>query len=247
MPTNNAWNSTFPVSVATGGLGVSSVTAYAPIIGGTTSTNPVQSVALGASGTALMSNGAGAAPTFQTIGSIAQFGYTSGQYYLASLLNSGNTTGSTVSVANDLFLHPFYVNKNVTIDRIACRFTPITGAGNIRMCIYNQSSGLPTTVLLDCGSQAIANGTNTVTVSQALVANTFYYIGVHIENATNTFATLGGSGANFFNTYGGAAYATNFNNVYNYSSAYASGLVDLTAVSPTFTTLFSLNMQFRIA
>jgi hypothetical protein len=53
--------------VAGGGTGVASLTAYAVICGGTTTTGPVQSVAsVGTSGQVLTSNGAGALPTFQT-------------------------------------------------------------------------------------------------------------------------------------------------------------------------------------
>lgn len=53
--------------VAGGGTGVTSNTAYAVLCGGTTSTNPIQSIAsVGTSGQVLTSNGAGALPTFQT-------------------------------------------------------------------------------------------------------------------------------------------------------------------------------------
>lgn len=52
--------------VANGGTGAASETAYAVLCGGTTSTNPLQSVAsVGSAGQVLMSNGAGALPTFQ--------------------------------------------------------------------------------------------------------------------------------------------------------------------------------------
>lgn len=55
------------LAVADGGSGASSFTAYAVICGGTTSTNPLQSIAgVGTSGQVLTSNGAGALPTFQT-------------------------------------------------------------------------------------------------------------------------------------------------------------------------------------
>ena len=57
------------LAVKNGGTGDSSLTAYAVLCGGTTSTNPVQSVAsLGTSGQVLTSNGAGALPTFQPAG-----------------------------------------------------------------------------------------------------------------------------------------------------------------------------------
>jgi hypothetical protein len=52
--------------VAGGGTGVGSLTAYAPLFGGTTSTGPVQSGTVGTAGQFLVSNGAGALPTFQT-------------------------------------------------------------------------------------------------------------------------------------------------------------------------------------
>lgn len=53
--------------VPSGGTGASSFTPYAVIVGGTTSTNPLQSIAsVGTAGQILTSNGAGAKPTFQT-------------------------------------------------------------------------------------------------------------------------------------------------------------------------------------
>lgn len=54
------------LAVPAGGTDKTSFTAYAPILGGTTATGALQSVAaLGAAGTVLTSNGAGAAATFQ--------------------------------------------------------------------------------------------------------------------------------------------------------------------------------------
>lgn len=50
-----------------GGTGVASLTAYAPIFGGTTTTGPVQSGTVGTAGQVLTSNGAGALPTFQAV------------------------------------------------------------------------------------------------------------------------------------------------------------------------------------
>ncbi len=68
MTTNNAINTGKPITVAQGGTGDSSLTAYAVLCGGTTSTGNVQSIAsVGTTGQALISNGASALPTFQTI------------------------------------------------------------------------------------------------------------------------------------------------------------------------------------
>lgn len=57
------------LSVARGGTGLSSATAYAVLCGGTTSTGAFQSVvSVGSAGQVLTSNGAGALPTFQAAG-----------------------------------------------------------------------------------------------------------------------------------------------------------------------------------
>lgn len=53
------------VAVTNGGTGVSTLTAYAPIFGGTTGTGAVQSGTVGTAGQVLTSNGAGVLPTFQ--------------------------------------------------------------------------------------------------------------------------------------------------------------------------------------
>lgn len=60
------WSELPLLGVASGGTGNTSLTAYAVLTGGTTSTGPIQSVAsVGTSGQVLTSNGAGALPTFQ--------------------------------------------------------------------------------------------------------------------------------------------------------------------------------------
>ncbi len=65
-----------PLVVANGGTGASSLTAYAVICAGTSSTNPFQSIAgVGTSGQVLKSNGAGALPTFQAAPSSSELGY----------------------------------------------------------------------------------------------------------------------------------------------------------------------------
>jgi hypothetical protein len=55
--------------VANGGTGATTLTAYAPVFGGTTGTGSVQSGTVGSAGQVLTSNGAGALPTFQAAAS----------------------------------------------------------------------------------------------------------------------------------------------------------------------------------
>jgi len=78
-----------PLTVANGGQGNSSLTAYAVLCGGTTTTNPVQSIAsVGTSGQVLKSNGAGALPSF----SGGSSGYS---LYFSSLTASNPSASST--------------------------------------------------------------------------------------------------------------------------------------------------------
>jgi hypothetical protein len=64
--TSGTWTGT-TIAIANGGTGDTSLTAYAVLCGGTTSTAAIQSIAsVGTSGQVLTSNGAGALPTFQT-------------------------------------------------------------------------------------------------------------------------------------------------------------------------------------
>ena len=58
-----------PVPVAQGGSGMTSLTPYAPLFGGTSSTSPMQSLSsLGTSGQALISGGSSALPAYGTLG-----------------------------------------------------------------------------------------------------------------------------------------------------------------------------------
>lgn len=97
-----------PLTVANGGSGVTSHTAYAVITGGTTSGGGVQSVAsVGTTGQVLTSNGPGALPTFaNTTGSGTVNSGT--QYQLAYYATAGatisgnpNTMAATQSVVTD--------------------------------------------------------------------------------------------------------------------------------------------------
>lgn len=61
------------VTVAKGGTGLTSTTAYGVILGGTTTTGNFQNAGAGSSGQVLTSNGAAAAPTWQSAGVVPSF------------------------------------------------------------------------------------------------------------------------------------------------------------------------------
>lgn len=93
--TTGTWNGT-AVDVAHGGTGDTSLTAYAPLCGGTTSTGAVQSVAsVGTTGQVLTSNGPSALATFQAVTGSSPKGYVYG-------LPLAYATSTTVSVGPGL-------------------------------------------------------------------------------------------------------------------------------------------------
>lgn len=116
MATQNATNTSNPVTVPQGGTGDATLTAYAVLAGGTTSTAAVQSVSgVGTSSQVLVSNGAAALPTWQaaptgswtlirtaTASASANITFTSSDItatytqYVAMLQNITNATGTVV-------------------------------------------------------------------------------------------------------------------------------------------------------
>lgn len=113
----------------------------------------------------------------------------SGYYYGPATNNT--TAGSTQALANNrLFAVPLLVGSaGFTADRIG---VSITGAGAsgaaIRLCIYNSNTAgtLPDTLLLDAGTvDASTTGDKEITISQALAANTLYWL-VCVANAGPT-------------------------------------------------------------
>lgn len=97
------------LAVTNGGTGDASLTAYAVICGGTTSTGAVQSVAaLGSSGQVLTSNGAGALPTFQSVSG-------------SGTVNSGTAGRLSLYATSTTAVSDTYVQntKNITVAIVA--------------------------------------------------------------------------------------------------------------------------------
>ena len=102
-----------PISVSAGGTGAASQTAYAVLAGGTTSTGAYQSVAsVGTSGQVLMSNGAGALPTFQTISTQAFPSGTKMSFYQTAAPTGW--TKDTTAALNDAILRIVTGDAGVT-------------------------------------------------------------------------------------------------------------------------------------
>lgn len=98
-----AWNAT-PVTVPFGGSGLSSLTAYAVLCGGTTNTGNMQQVSgLGTSGQLLTSNGPGLLPTWQASpgsGTVSPGLQNQVAYYAAN----GSTVSGLTSIASGVLI-----------------------------------------------------------------------------------------------------------------------------------------------
>jgi len=193
--------------VANGGSGVSSATAYAVLCGGTTSTDPFQSVAgLGSAGQVLTSNGAGALPTFQSVsgsgtvnsGTANELAYYATTGTAVSGLTSANdgvlvTNGSGVpSISTTL-------PSGLTIPGYQATITPAaltkTDDTNVTLTL----GGTPTTALLQATSLTLG-WTGQLSVARGgsgLASATAYAVlcgGTTSTGAFQSIASVGSSG-----------------------------------------------------
>jgi hypothetical protein len=168
------------VAVADGGTGVSSLTAYAPIFGGTTSTGPVQSGTVGTAGQVLTSNGAGALPTFQNaVGG--------GSWTLVNKASDTTRNSNTTTSADPDLQFSLAASTNYAI-RIVVKYRS-TAAGDFKWSLTGPAS--PTEVY---GAEVGANtgATNTFEAYPTNVARlsgnsgaTVMIIDVTVENGAN--------------------------------------------------------------
>lgn len=141
-----------PVSVTNGGTGATSLTAYAPIFGGTTSTGAVQSGTVGTSGQILTSNGAGALPTFQNAatGGTVDNGV---QNFRLTLVSGTPVMTSDQTAKTTIYLTPYTGNRIALYDgssawsvitsaEVSLSLSGYTANSNYDIWAYNNSGTL---------------------------------------------------------------------------------------------------------
>lgn len=126
---------------------------------------------------------AGANGTNGTNGIGASLGMVSGNYYTA---NSSNSSAN--AIANRSHYIPIFVINTTTFDRIAIRTgSTFSGTAVVRLGIYNDNIGVPSTVVLDAGtvSATAANTVYEITISQSLSPGT-YWLAFNSQTAATT-------------------------------------------------------------
>jgi len=111
---------------------------------------------------------------------VGSIGYKNSFYYFPYLMSSIGTT--TTAVANRLYYLPFFVRKKTTFTRIGIQIV-VLGGTSARLGIYNAANGIPTSLLLDCGTISTASsGEKEATISQSL--NTGFYFLAFVADGT---------------------------------------------------------------
>jgi len=165
--TTGVWNGT-PVTVAYGGTGLSTTTAYSIICAGTTSTGNFQSLAsVGSAGEVLTSNGAAALPTWQPGGSDT----------CTFTMAAGNTV-----VKGDV------VYKTATNNEVAIADADTVSQGTLIVGLANASISATASGAIFC-----SRGKVITSVLTAATAGTIYYLSA-TGTSTNTLTTTPPSG-----------------------------------------------------
>jgi hypothetical protein len=178
----NSIDTDYPVEVAAGGTGSQSFVANTPLVGGTTTTNPLQSVAsVAGSGQILRSTGTSSIPTFQNVSVSPSL------VWLQTLSedNTSNPIDFTISSTYSdyvLIIHELYPTVGGTIPQM--RFSTDGGSTYVNTTYYSGVNHLA------LGS-ATLNNVNITSGTQWNIApalsatNPRYYARINFFNLTN--------------------------------------------------------------
>lgn len=144
------------LTVPDGGTGVASLTAYAPVFGGTTSTGAVQSGTVGTSGQVLTSNGAGALPTFQTA--------STGDTFLKAYKTADQSITSNTTLANDTHLSVTVLAKVYKLE-IHYSMSNAAAVGGFKMDLSGGSATI-TTGFIEAQGLGLNQSSAALTTSQ---------------------------------------------------------------------------------
>lgn len=104
--------------------------------------------------------------------------------------NSGTTFNPT---ANLITLYPFIPANTLTVSNLQANVTTATVSGLIRILVYSDLNGVPSSKLLESTSlDCSTTGTKTYTASYTFTAGTTYWLGYYANAALNTMSSVPG-------------------------------------------------------
>lgn len=105
-------------------------------------------------------------------------GYKTNNYYFAYLATGGSSTLPVT--ANRIYYVPFFVRVKTTFTRIGIQVSVVSTSGGTtaRFGIYNAADGVPTSLVLDCGTVSTGTtGEKEATISATLNTG-FYFLAI---------------------------------------------------------------------
>jgi hypothetical protein len=123
--------------------------------------------------------------------------YQSGFYYRTLL----NTIGIVTPTHETTYYTPIFINGSNDYDRIALRaVSGFSGTATVRLGIYADTSGIPSTLVLDAGtvSATAANATYQITINQTLSTG-FYWLAFCQQGTAPTTGSYSGNAASTIN------------------------------------------------
>ena len=153
-------------------------------------------------------------------GSIPSLGWQSSEYYATFRMQSNNVT-MTEDVT---YYQAVLVQEDMTIDRICIYTSGFSGSAVVRLGVYNNSGGKPTTVLFDAGTVTLNANTTVfeITVNQTLAAG-WYWTACNAQTITSGTCAVRGSTAFYRMGLTRVGNNADFNNRDNYTESGITG------------------------
>lgn len=151
-------------------LGSGNVNLQTPLVSGTNIKTINSNSLLGSGDLVIASGGGGVHILTKPV---------SGRSY--SVRTSAVTANSSSSInPNNIALYPFVPANSITISNLQLNITGATVGGLIRILVYSDLNGVPTTKLIESTSlDASTIGTKTFTTSYTFTAGTVYWLGCY--------------------------------------------------------------------
>lgn len=196
---------TLPVSVSNGGTGVSSLTTYAVLLGGTTTTGAVQDAGTGSNGQVLTSQGPGAKPIWSASGTGSGTVNTGTANQLAYYASSTNAVSGLTAITASKALVSDTNGLPVAATTTTTELNFVSGVTSAIQTQINTKA--PTASPTFTGTVTVPNGVGPTTAAAfGQIGGTAgtnaagYILGTILTIATGTTTASGGNQASFTDT-----------------------------------------------